>query len=383
MSIRILADRNIPYATDVFSQFGEVELASGREISPALVRETDLLVVRSVTRVGPALLQGSKVRFVGTATIGVDHIDLDYLKSQGIAFADAAGSNANSVAEYVTAALCHLEESLGLSFAGKTMAVVGVGNVGTKVVEKSGALGMKVLQNDPPREEREGPKGFSPLSEALREADVLTLHTPLTREGDHPTYHLIGSKELASLKKGAFLFNTSRGAVAEGQALLDSLQSGLLGGAVLDVWEGEPNPDVRLVSLVSLGTPHIAGYSFDGKVKGTQMMAEAIACFLGKPLAWPEGLPSPPENPVIRVTKEGREGIREAVLRACPIREDHKRMQPIAGLPGDQRSSLFDRLRKEYPIRREFSQYLVQGDCLSIKDRKEICNLGFRIGDTP
>jgi erythronate-4-phosphate dehydrogenase len=374
----ILADRNIPFAVEAFSQFGEVTLAAGREITTAMVRDVDILMVRSVTRVNESLLEGSRVRLVGTATIGTDHIDLEYLKGRGIVFADAAGSNANSVAEYVTAALLTLEGRMGTSFEGKTLGVVGVGNVGRRVVEKAHALGMKTLLNDPPRAEQEGQEGFESLDRLLTESDVVTLHTPLTKTGKHATHHLIGSRELGFMRKDAFLFNTARGAVVDNPALLQVLEGKDLSGAVLDVWENEPDPLGNLVRASRIATPHIAGYSFDGKITGTRMMAEAIGRFLAQPLVWPPEMEAPPAEPLIEVRGQGREAIREAVLRAYPIHEDDTRMRAMLNLSPADRPAYFDRLRKEYPVRREFYQYRVSGTHLSDLERKMLSGMGFQ-----
>ncbi|MCG3195922.1 MAG: Erythronate-4-phosphate dehydrogenase [bacterium] len=375
--MRILADRNIPFAVEVFSQFGHVRLASGREITPEMVREAEILVVRSVTRVDSALLEGSPVRFVGTATIGTDHIDLRYLKERGIVFADAAGSNATSVAEYVTAALLYVEQRDGISFEGKTLGVVGVGNVGSRVVRKGLALGMKVLRNDPPRAEREGPTGFVDLERVLVEADVVTLHTPLERGGAHPTFHLIGEAELSRLKPGSLLLNTARGAVVDNPALLRALKGGRLAGAVLDVWENEPDPDVDLVARTRIATPHIAGYSFDGKIAGTRMMAEAIGRFLGAPFGWPEGLGAQERRSTVPLQGEGREAVRSAVLSAYPIGEDDARMRGILDLTPPERPAFFDRLRKEYPVRREFHQHAPPGGISDESALEILAALGF------
>lgn len=375
--MRILADRNIPFAVEVFSQFGDVRLVSGREITSDMVREADILVVRSVTRVNSALLEGTRVRFVGTATIGTDHIDLRYLKERGITFADAAGSNANSVAEYVTAALLHIEQQDRSSFEAKTLGVVGVGNVGSRVVRKALALGMTVLQNDPPREEREGSAAFVELEQVLAEADVLTLHTPMERGGAHPTFHLIGEEQLARMKPGALLLNTARGAVVDNPALLRALQHGRLGGAILDVWENEPDPNVELLAATRIATPHIAGYSHDGKVAGTRMMAEAIARFLGVPFRWPEGLDTPEHHLAVPLLGKGREAVRNAVLFAYPIGEDDARMRGILGLSPPERPAFFDRLRKDYPVRREFHQHALPRGITDKSALEILAALGF------
>ncbi len=407
--MRILVDQNIPYAREVFSQFGEVTLAPGRSIVPELLEGVEVLIVRSVTRVDRALLSGTPVRFVGTATIGTDHIDLSYLREAGITFADAAGSNATSVAEYVTAALMYLEVtnltpksplpqgegtvSSPLSLLHRTstcdwekgaggmrltLGIVGVGNVGSRVQARASVLGLIVLLNDPPREQREGRGSFVSLDELLMASDIVTFHTPLTRKGDFPTYHLAGERELNLLREGAVLINTARGAVVDNKALLRHIEKGRLGATILDVWEHEPNPDPDLLARVTLGTPHIAGYSYDGKIAGTRMMAEAVAGHLGVPLKWNELLGSEHSAAPISVSGSGLSAVHEAILKAYPIEEDHLRMRGILDLPPEERGPAFDRLRKEYPIRREFRNFNVSGGNLSQQDREILGGLGFQ-----
>lgn len=366
---QIVYDENIPYGLEAFSLLGESVSRPGRSIAREDLKEADLLIVRSITRVDRTLLEGTPVRFVGTATIGTDHIDRAYLNEAGIAFADAAGCNANSVSEYITSALLHLEKSKGASFEGKTAGVVGVGNVGKRVAAKLRALGMKVLENDPPRAEAEGPEGFADLEDLLEESDLVTLHTPLEKSGAHPTHHLIGENELRRMKGSAFLFNTSRGAVVSGSALLSSLSQGGLAGVVLDVWEKEPTPDPNLLRLVDLATPHIAGYSLDGKLNGTRMMFKAACRFLGSSLAWDDRWNPRVEGPEIDLRESGRTSVAEAVHHVYPIWEDDRRMRQNLDLPEAERGPYFDRLRKEYPTRREFHNYrTVGGDAAVLRE---------------
>lgn len=352
--MNILVDRNIPFAEQVFSRFGNVSLCGGREIHRGLLADVEILLVRSVTKVNAELLEGTPIRFVGTATIGTDHIALDYLKERGITFADAAGSNATSVAEYIAASLMHLEHTYGWLFAGKTMGIVGVGNVGSRVAKKAAALGMRVLLNDPPRAEREGSEGFASLDEILDQSDVITLHTPLNRTGPHPTHHLLGAGQMARMQPEAWVFNTSRGSVLDNPAALEALRDGRIHGVVLDVWEGEPEPIPDLVDASTLGTPHIAGYSYDGKIAGTRMMADAVSRFLRAASDWDDSIGSDSLPGSRVVSGKGRKAIQKAVLGAYPIREDDARFRVINTLDGPERGAYFDRLRKEYPIRREF-----------------------------
>ncbi|MCK4325827.1 4-phosphoerythronate dehydrogenase, partial [bacterium] len=211
--MKIVADKNIPFVEEAFGKLGEVATLPGRQINSSAVKEADVLLVRTVTRVDERLLKGSRVRFVATATIGLDHVDLDYLKKKGIGFASATGCNANSVAEYIVAALLIFAQRYEFSLSGKTIGVVGVGNVGSRVVEKAGILGMNVLQNDPPLARKTGESRFRPLEELLQKSDILTLHVPLSHEGEDATYHMANEALFEKMKKGGFFINTSRGAV--------------------------------------------------------------------------------------------------------------------------------------------------------------------------
>ena len=262
--MKIVADPNIPFVREAFAALGEIQLVPGRQIRAETVRDAELLLVRSITPVTPALLEGSRVKFVATATIGTDHVDLGYLASRDVGFASASGSNANSVAEYVVAGLLELARRRKFRLREKTLGVVGVGNVGRRVVRYAEALGMRVLQNDPPRQRAEALAHFVSLDRLLAEADIVTAHVPLVREEPEATFHLIDRDVLFSLSRRPILVNTARGAVVDNRALLPAIAGGKLGGVVLDVWENEPDISGELLAVVDLGTPHIAGYSFDG-----------------------------------------------------------------------------------------------------------------------
>ena len=264
--MKIITDENIPFVKETFSRIGEVRTVPGRDISFNLIKEADILLVRSVTRVNKELLEGTPVRFVGTATIGTDHIDEDYLKAKEIALASAPGSNANSVSEYVIASLLTLAKRMGFSLKGKSIGIVGVGNVGSKVVKKCEALEMKVLRNDPPLGRKTGDVRYLSL-DAILEADIISLHVPLTYEGQDATYHLVDKDFLSKMKNRSILINTSRGDLVEEEALLEAIRGKKLAGVILDVWKNEPNINTELLEIIDLATPHIAGYSLDGKSK--------------------------------------------------------------------------------------------------------------------
>lgn len=307
-------------------------------------------------------MEGSWVRFVATATIGTDHIDLPYLGSQGVGFANAPGSNANSVKEYVLAALLELSRRSGFTLHGRTLGVVGVGNIGSKVAKMACVLGLSVLQNDPPLARKTGQPQFLPLDE-LMSADIVTLHVPLTRNGVDATYHLFDAHRIDAMKPGSILLNTARGAVVETPAFKDALRRGHLSAAVIDVWEGEPSIDVELLKLVSLGTAHIAGYSMDGKVNAVRMIREAVCGFLSDTSTWdPCGEVPPPETTHIHLDGSGdlEEMLHAAVRKCYDIELDDQQLRGIVDIPVEKRIPYFLKLRTGYRVRREFSSVRVE-----------------------
>jgi erythronate-4-phosphate dehydrogenase len=380
--MKIVTDDKIPYVTDAFGPLGEIVTLPGRSIGRSAVAGADVLLVRTLTRVDRNLLEGSSVRFVATATIGYDHVDTEYLQSAGIGFASAAGCNANSVAEYLVAAILHLARTYGFSPADKTIGIVGVGNVGSRVVEKAKILGMSVLQNDPPLARRTGDRKYASLDDVLAGSDFVSLHVPLTRDGEDATFHMGDDGFLKKMKREAFLINTSRGPVVDGAALLCALQADTIAGAILDVWEGEPDIDTELLERTDIGTPHIAGYSRDGKANATLLIYSAVCDFLKVPPAWcPTDLP-PPANPII----DGGtlDGSQIAVLagiveKAYPIMNDDAELRKIGGIATDLRGHYFDTLRNEYPVRREFHSMRVMLKNPNDLLKRQLQDLGFTV----
>ena len=382
--MKLVADENIPFVREVFSEFGAIITAPGREISSALVRDADILLVRSVTRVGRKLLQGSRVRFVASATIGTDHVDEAYLREQGIGFANAPGSNANSVAEYIFAAMFDLAVRLDWRLPGKTLGVVGVGHIGSKVAARAKSLGMAVLENDPPLARQSGDPRFLPLKEVLKKADILTLHVPLTPSGPDKTVHLIDAENLRLLKREALVINASRGPVVDNEALKKWLEHGKgKSAAVLDVWENEPTIDTELLQRVAIGTPHIAGYSLDGKINGVRMIYEAACAYFGKkPTVNPENLLPDPPVPHVEIEashKNDERLIHTVIKRVYDIRADDARLRELIHLRPDERGNYFDFLRKNYPIRREFSNTQVTIRNGTRMQREKLKILGFQV----
>ncbi|MDQ7017130.1 MAG: 4-phosphoerythronate dehydrogenase PdxB [Gammaproteobacteria bacterium] len=360
--MNIIADENIPFAQQAFSTLGEVTLLPGRNLSAADVADAELLLVRSVSRVTPSLLRGSKIRFVATATIGFDHIDLDYLQQHNIGFARAPGSNAISAAEYILSSLLVLAERQRFQLRDKTVAIIGCGNVGSRVLKRLQALGVTCLVNDPPRQQQEPNGDFVSLKDALT-ADIITLHTPLSKEGDFPTHHLLNAERLAHIPSGTILINAARGAVVDNNALLKRMQQQNDLHLIWDCWEGEPQINTELLDYVQIGTPHIAGYSLDGKVRGTEMIYQAACQFLGVAPSWSaeDALPAPIVNGfTLTPSGDWQADLSATVLSAYDVRRDDANMRLIKAQSHDQQRLFFDQLRKQYPERREFAQYQLQ-----------------------
>jgi erythronate-4-phosphate dehydrogenase len=325
-----------------------------------------------------SLLESSAVRFVGTLTIGTDHIDLEYLKSRNIGFASAPGSNANSVAEYVVAALLTWAEKDRIQLGEKSIGIVGVGNVGRIVAKYVAVLGMRVILNDPPLARVTGDPRYRPLDE-LMEADVVTLHVPLTRSGQDATVHLFGTDRIRAMKRGSVLINTSRGAVVDSNALLQALESKRISAAVLDVWENEPDIPVGLLERTFIGTPHISGYSLDGKLNATEAVYKEVCRYLGAEPSWKRAK-SDDEPKEIRVTDSNVQGIlRDAVRQAYNIEMDDSALKEIAGFPREQQAKHFTKLRATYGVRREFAAYRVVLEPLQCVAKKALQELGFAV----
>ncbi len=382
--MKILADANIPYVRECFSSIGDVELLGGREITSDSVTDADVLLVRSITPVNAKLLAGSRVKFVATATIGFDHVDIDYLRRNNIGFASAPGSNANSAAEYVIAALLEIAQKYNIPLQGKSIGVVGVGNVGSRVAKKCHALGMKVLLNDPPLQRQTGDTKYLPL-EKLYDCDFLTLHTPLTFDGRDKTYHLADDKFFKSLAKECVFINASRGAVVDGDALIAAINAGGLQGVVLDVWENEPNIDTELLKMVDIGTPHIAGYSLDGKIAGMIRVYKATCEQFGiEPRRSIEDFLPEPEVPQLWLDPNPAnhiETLTAAVEAVYDIRRDDVRLRGIQSTRSGHAGEFFDNLRKEYAIRREFhnTRVVLESPCEPLA--RELAGIGFKVED--
>ena len=374
----IVADENIPLLDAFFESFGEIRRVPGRLIDRATVEQADVLLVRSVTNVNRALLEGSKVRFVGTCTIGTDHLDLDYFQQAGISWSSAPGCNARGVVDYVLGSLLTLAEIEGADLKQRTYGVVGAGEVGGRLVEVLKGLGWNVLVCDPPRQSAEG-GDFVSLEQVIERCDVISLHTPLKKHGAQSTWHLFDRDRLNQLKPGTWLINASRGPVVDNAALRNVLLQREDLQAVLDVWEGEPEVDVALADLCVLATPHIAGYSLDGKQRGTAQIYQAFCDFLGQPatVSLGELLPAPW---LAQVTLNAQTDPAWALAMLCrgvydPRRDDADFRRSLVGSVSEQRAA-FDALRKHYPLRREIDGLQVRVEGESVELQKIVAALG-------
>jgi len=357
--MNIVVDENIACAKEVFSEFGDVHLVDGRKITNQQLNNVDALIVRSITNVNSNLLDGTKVKFIGTATIGSDHIDLEYLKKNNITYADAKGCNADSVAEYVFTALLKIAFNENIKLNKKTIGVVGIGNIGTRVVKIAEAFGMKVFRNDPPLGRKGIGKNYVSLDEILQ-ADIITLHVPLNKGGQDNTVHLLNKKNLGQIREKTILVNTSRGTVIDNDALYNIILNKKLNN-ILDVWENEPRVNIDLLNITKIGTAHIAGYSLEGKVNGTMMIYSALCNFAGKAPSWKPALPEVENNEVVLDDIKSDELKLYNLLRTFyDIEGDDMRMRNMIKVKQEERGNYFDRLRKEYPLRREFINYTIR-----------------------
>ena len=362
--MRIVADENIPLLDAFFAHFGEITRLPGRSIDRAAVADADVLLVRSVTPVTRELLEGSAVRFVGTCTIGTDHLDLDYFQEAGIQWSSAPGCNARGVVDYVLGSLLTLAEIEGADLTQRTYGVVGAGQVGGRLIKVLQGLGWNVLVCDPPRQAAEGGDYVS-LDEILQRCDVISLHTPLTKTGDQPTWHLFDAPRLQQLKQGSWLINASRGPVVDNIALYETLLDREDLQAVLDVWEGEPIVNEALADLCVIATPHIAGYSLDGRQRGTSQIYQALCAHLGMTaqISLADLLPKPW---LAQVTLDAGTDSAWALSTLCrgvydPRRDDADFRRSLVGELSQPLA--FDLLRKNYPPRREIEglSVLIEG----------------------
>ncbi len=383
--LNILIDENIPFEKKIFSGLGNVKTIHGRKIDNKAVMDFDVLIVRSITKVNEELLKGTSIKFVGTATVGIEHIDRHYLQKNNIGFADAKASNARSVFEYVITALFHYCSKNNLNIEKIVLGVVGVGNIGSLVADASEKIGIRVLRNDPPLKDKGIKMKFYELDELLK-SDFITIHTPLIKTGKYSTFHLFNEKVLDKVNKNTVLINTARGSVVDNHYLINNLKKGNIQDAVLDVWENEPFINIDLLDLVFTGTPHIAGYSLDGKVNGAVMIYNEMCNYFNIDSEIKAGDILPViENNILEVSclSSYESTVYHLLKKVYNIEEDFMKLKNIKiNKDVQKQGEMFDRLRMNYQTRREFSNYKVvlnNGCRFYERLKKDLPVFGFQI----
>lgn len=375
--IKIVADNGILFLKGVLEDYADILYLPSSEVTSENIKDADAIIVRTRTKCDKNLLENTKVKFIATGTIGYDHIDVDYCKRKNIKWINAPGCNANSVLQYMASALLLLAERMNINLLDKTLGIIGVGNIGQRVERFAKILGLKVLLNDPPRERREGQSNFVDLKSLLKQSDIITLHVPLNMEGIDKTYHMVNESFFANFNYPKIFINTSRGEVVESSTLKDAFRKNLVSAFVLDVWENEPNIDLELLQYAALATPHIAGYSVEGKANGTAVCVNELNKFfnLGLEANWyPRLLPKPDKSNEISVDCKGKslqDIFFECIMQTYNIEEDDKnlRLSPFE----------FEQQRINYPIRREFDFYNVRLINADSQVRDKIKEIGFKL----
>ena len=397
--MQIVADENIPLLEQFFSEFGEIRKVAGRTMTSEDVKDADILLVRSVTQVNEALLANSPVKFIGTCTIGTDHIDLAYLDAvnknrsennqQKITFSSAPGCNAEAVVDYVLSAVSVLIDKRDQIFQDITVGIIGIGNVGLRLRRRLEAMGVTVIAVDPFKEATTVGE-LSSLDDALQ-ADVVSLHTPITLPADvaeHATYHLINEQRLQQMKPNACLINSCRGSVVDNEALKVHMSNHADFESIIDVWEGEPNLDLQLMNRCMLATPHIAGYSLDGKMRGTELVYQACCQTFGLPIR--SKLAQYLPEPTIKKIKFGdsvpvHQALRTAIRAGYEVRVDDGIMRSTLLRTGGEPQAMreqFDLLRKNYPLRRDIPTIRIEvpGKRQDLQQALEAAGFDVRMG---
>ncbi|MDD2611157.1 MAG: 4-phosphoerythronate dehydrogenase PdxB [Bacteroidales bacterium] len=373
--MKFIIDDKIPYIKGALEPFGEVVYLSGSKTTPEIVRNADAMITRTRTICNEQLLSGSSVKFIATATIGFDHIDTAYCDAAGIKWTNAPGCNSKSVEQYIASALFVLAEKKGFSLKGKTIGVVGVGQVGSKVARVCELFGMNVLLNDPPRARQEGPEKFCSFDEIMVKSDIITFHVPLNLQGEDATFHLADSHFFENVKRKPIVFNSCRGEVFDTHAAKEALNKGLVSGMLIDCWEYEPNIDRELLGMVDLATPHVAGYSKDGKANGTSMSIQAVSRFFNLGINdWQARNVDLPAQTLIELDGKNlseEKILSKAILTTFDIRRDDAAFR--------KNPELFEKLRGDYPVRREYPVYTAITKNMEKATLEKLRNLGFNV----
>jgi erythronate-4-phosphate dehydrogenase len=374
----IAIDRALPFWRESFEDLGEVRPFTGKELQPEDIRTVEALIVRTVTPVNASLLEGSAIRFVGAASAGMDHVDSEYLEKKGIHFRYSAGCNADAVAEYILTALHTVAARRNWNLQEKSLAVIGVGNVGSRVVRKTRNLGMKVFLCDPPLKDLTGDPQYESFESVLK-ADILTFHVPLTTTGPYPTWHMLNRDILNRLSPEQYLINACRGEVFDNRELKSYLSKGKILGTVLDVWEGEPAIDYELLELADIGTSHVAGTTLDGKIKAVEMMRAELCRFLGRPIPesnagfYPKVRHIHPDSAI-----KSQDVIASVLHQAYAIEKDDADLRALAGIPTQQSSVRFEQLRIQHTLRPEFPHFIVDLNEQQKNLAEIFTNIGFK-----
>lgn len=375
--MKIIIDDKIPYIKGALEPFAEVVYLPGNKTTAEVVKDADAIITRTRTICNQQLLEGSNVKFIATATIGFDHIDTEFCKTAGIEWTNAPGCNAESVNQYIASALFSWSMRHRKDLAGLTIGIVGVGNVGSKIARTCEILGMKVLLNDPPRERLEGSQNFVTLEKIQREADIITFHVPLNMEGADKTHHMGNEDFFQNLDKKPLIINSCRGEVIDTEAIYEAIEANDVNAFIADCWENEPNIDLELLNQSEFGTPHIAGYSKDGKANGTKMSVQAVSRFFKLEIDnWEPENVELPENTTIEIDGNQRREysiLAEAILSTYDIETDNDALR--------ESPNLFEKLRGDYPVRREFDSYTLKVKNVQKETVKKLELLGFKISD--
>ncbi len=373
--MKFVIDDKIPFIQGVLEEKADVIYLPGSEISALDLVDADGLIIRTRTKCKEQLLQGSSVKFIATATIGFDHIDTEYCREAGIKWTNAPGCNADSVNQYMVSALTHWADVKKTCLEGKTIGILGVGNVGSRVATSAETLGLKVMLNDPPRAREEGTEGFVEIDQILKEADIISLHVPLNMSGPDKTYHLVDSAFLKKWKNPDLLINTCRGEVTHTETVNKALKEGLIGDCIIDCWENEPEINTHLLNNCLIGTPHIAGYSRDGKANGTAQCVQAISKYFDLEFKnwYPEKI-DPPGISHIFLDGNGmnqEQVIHAAVQSTYAVSHDDQALKSC--------TKNFEKLRGDYPVRREFPAFTLTCSNIDTITKNKLQQLGFNL----
>jgi erythronate-4-phosphate dehydrogenase len=375
--VKIVADNKIPFLKGVLEPCADIQYLNPPDITHDVIKNADALIIRTRTNCNAELLEGTNVKFIATATIGFDHIDTVYCERKNIKWINAPGCNSSSVMQYIASVLLTISCRKNINLTDLTIGIVGVGNVGSKIERLAKILGMKVLLNDPPRARKEGNKGFVNLDELISQSNIITFHVPLIKEGEDKTYHLADENFFNKFKKSKIVINTSRGQVIETNSIKNAIKDKLVNIAVLDVWENEPNIDLELLKMVDIATPHIAGYSADGKANGTSVCVKNISSFFGLNIDkdwYPKEIPRPGNSREILIDckkHSNQEIFYKAVVSSYDIMIDDGILRNSA--------ETFEKQRGNYPVRREFPFYKIKTENCINEIENKLKDLGFQI----